>query len=71
MNKRSDHMSYTLKQELLIDTLAKEKVRDLQTELRDRKNLLSDSQRDLLLRDLKRYQELLYQCRLNRQIDLR
>lgn len=64
-------MTYTLEQELLIDTLAKEKVRDLQTELRDRKSLLSDTQRELLLRDLKRYQELLYQCRLNRQIDLR
>ncbi len=40
-------------------------------QLHDRKSLLSDSQRDLLVRDLKRYQELLYQCRLNRQIDLR
>lgn len=64
-------MTYTLQQELLIDTLAKEKVRNLNDQLNDRKSLLSDSQRDLLLRDLKRYQELLYQCRLNRQIDLR
>lgn len=64
-------MDYTLEQELLIDTLAKEKVRNLNDQLNDRKSLLSDSQRDLLLRDLKRYQELLYQCRLNRQIDLR
>ncbi len=64
-------MAYTLEQELLIDKLAKEKVRDLHTELNDRKSLLSISQRDLLLRDLKIYQELLYQCRLNRQIDLR
>lgn len=64
-------MNYTLQQELLIDTLAKEKVRNLNDQLNDRKSLLSDSQRDLLLRDLKRYQELLYQCRLNRQIDLR
>ena len=67
----SDCMDYTLEQELLIDTLAKEKVRNLNDQLNDRKSLLSDSQRDLLLRDLKRYQELLYQCRLNRQIDLR
>lgn len=64
-------MTYTLQQELMIDTLAKEKVRSLHEQLHDRKSLLSDSQRDLLSRDLKRYQELLYQCRLNRQIDLR
>lgn len=64
-------MTYTLQQELLIDTLAKEKVRSLHDQIHDRKSLLSDSQRELLLRDLKRYQKLLYQCRLNRQIDLR
>lgn len=64
-------MTYTLQQELLIDTLAKEKVQSLHDQLHDRKSLLSDSQRDLVIRDLKRYQELLYQCRLNRQIDLR
>lgn len=64
-------MTYTLEQELLIDTLAKERVHSLHEQLHDRKSLLSDSQRDLLVRDLKRYQELLYQCRLNRQIDLR
>lgn len=64
-------MTYTLEQELLIDTLAKKKVHILHDQLHDRKSLLSDSQRDLLVRDLKRYQELLYQCRLNRLIDLR
>lgn len=64
-------MTYTLEQELLIDTLAKERVHSLHDQLHDRKSLLSDSQRDLLVRDLKRYQELLYQCRLNRLIDLR
>lgn len=64
-------MRYTLQQELLIDTIAKDKIRILNDQLHDRKSLLSDSQRELLLRDLKRYQELLYQCRLNRQIDLR
>lgn len=64
-------MTYTLQQELLIDTLAKEKVQSLHEQLNDRKSLLSDSQRDLLVRDLKRYQELLYQCRLNRQIEVR
>ena len=64
-------MTYTLQQELMIDTLAKEKVHSLHDQLHDRKSLLSDSQREHLLRDHKRYQELLYQCRLNRQIDLR
>lgn len=64
-------MTYTLQQELLIDTLAKEKVQSLHEQLNDRKSLLSDSQRDLLVRDLKRYQELLYQCRLNRQMEVR
>lgn len=64
-------MTYTLEQELMIDTLAKEKVHSLHDQLHDRKSILSESQRDLLLKDLKRYQELLYQCRLNRQIDLR
>lgn len=64
-------MTYPLEQELLIDTLAKERVHSLHDQLHDRKSLLSDSQRDLLVRDLKKYQELLYQCRLNRQLELR
>jgi len=64
-------MTYTLQQELLIDTLAKEKVQNLHEQLNDRKSLLSEPQRDLLVRDLKRYQELLYQNRLNRQIEVR
>ncbi len=64
-------MTYTIQQELLIDTLAKEKVNSLHDQLNDRKSLLSEPQRDLLVRDLKRYQELLYQNRLNRQIEVR
>lgn len=64
-------MTYTLQQELMIDTLTKEKINSLHEQLHDRKSLLSDSQQDLLVRDLKRYQELLYQNRLNRQIELR
>lgn len=64
-------MTYTLQQELLIDALAKEKVNSLHDQLNDRKSLLSDSQQDLLVRDLKSYQELLYQNRLNRQIEVR
>lgn len=54
-------MRYTLQQELLIYTLAKDKVLILNDQLHDRKSSMSRSQRDLLLRDLKRYQELLYQ----------
>lgn len=64
-------MTYTLEQELQIDTLAKEKINSLHEQLNDRKSLLSDSQREHLLRDLKRHQELLYQCRLNRQMEVR
>lgn len=64
-------MPYTLEQELLIYYLAKEKVRALRDELNDKKIKLSDRQRDLLLRELQRCQELLYTNRLNRQIEVR
>lgn len=63
-------MPYTLQQELSIHDLAKDKVRMLHDELNDKKNPLSDQQLDLLLRELKRYQELLYANRLNRQINI-
>lgn len=35
------------------------------------KDVLSDRQRESARKELKQYQELLYQNRLNRQIDLR
>ena len=63
-------MTYTLEQELLIYYLAKKNVRTLHDELNDKKIKLSDRQRDLLLRELQRYQELLYTNRLNRQINI-
>ncbi len=63
-------MTYTLQQELAIRDIAEEKVRSLHDELNDKKNPLSDRQRDLLLRELQRYQELLYANRLNRQIEI-
>lgn len=63
-------MTYTLQQELKIHDLAKEKVRTLHDELNDKKIQLSDRQRDLLLRELQRCQELLYTNRLNRQIEI-
>ncbi len=66
----SDSMPYTLQQELTIHDLAKEKVRTLHDELNDKKNQMSDHQRDLTLRELQRYQELLYANRLNRQIEI-
>lgn len=63
-------MNYTLKQELIIHGLIKEKIRTLHDELNDKKNPLTDHQHDQLLRELQRYQELLYANRLNRQINL-
>lgn len=63
-------MTYTLQQELSIHDLAKDKVRLLHDELNDKKNQMSDHQRALLIHELKRYQELLYANRLNRQINI-
>jgi hypothetical protein len=64
-------MTYSLSQELLISNLTKEKIRDLHDELSNRKSLLSNQQRSELAQELRSYQELLYQNRLNRQIELR
>lgn len=64
-------MTYTLQQELSIHDLAKEKIRSLHDELNDKKNQMSDYQRAQLIHELKRYQELLYANRLNRQIEVR
>lgn len=64
-------MEYSLNQELLINNLIKEKIRDLHQLLHDKKNVISDRQQENARKELKQYQELLYQNRLNRQIDLR
>ncbi|MDC0751807.1 hypothetical protein [Enterococcus innesii] len=64
-------MKYTLSEELLIHDLTKEKIRSLHDQLNDRKVQLTETQRDLSIRELRSYQELIYQNRLNRQIDLR
>ncbi|MFD2390631.1 MULTISPECIES: hypothetical protein [Enterococcus] len=64
-------MPYTYSQELLINTLAKEKVRDLQQELYGKGSVISDRQREALIRECREYQELLYQNRLNRQLEVR
>ncbi|MGJ0738948.1 hypothetical protein [Enterococcus casseliflavus] len=64
-------MTYTFDQELLINGLVKEKIRDLQQLIHDKKDLLSDRQLETARRDLKQYQDLQYQNRLNRQINMR
>jgi len=64
-------MKYTISEELLIHDLTKEKIRSLHDQLNDRKVPLTDTQRDLSIRELRSYQELIYQNRLNRQIELR
>lgn len=64
-------MKYTLSQELLIHELTKEKIRCIHDELNDRKRPLTETQRDLSTRELWSCQELIYQNRLNRQIELR
>ena len=64
-------MTYTLNQELLIHSLAKEKVKTLQMLLYDNKFELSARQYDHMRGELRQYQELLYQNRLNRQIEVR
>lgn len=64
-------MTYTLIQEILINKLTKEKVNELHDLLHDKKSLLSDRQREKALRELRSCQELLYQYRLNRQIEVR
>lgn len=64
-------MTYTLQQELLISNLSKEKIRDLQQVVHNQKSMLSDQQKENTCRELRQYQELLYQNRLNRQIEVR
>ncbi|OJG30028.1 hypothetical protein RU99_GL000850 [Enterococcus casseliflavus] len=55
----------------MIHGLIKEKMRTLHDQLNDRKVPLTETQRDLSIRELRSYQELIYQNRLNRQIELR
>lgn len=63
-------MRYTRNQESLINKLAKEKVNELQSLLYG-KEVLSDRQRESARRELIECQELLYQNRLNRQMEMR
>lgn len=63
-------MTYSFDQELLISGLVKEKIRDLQQLTHDKKGLLGDQQLEIARRDLKHYQDLQYQNRLNRQTNI-
>jgi hypothetical protein len=63
-------MPYNFEQELLIDGLVKEKIRDLQLLIHEKKGFLSDWQNEIARCELKQYQELQYQNRLNRQINI-
>ncbi|MCR1931648.1 hypothetical protein [Enterococcus gallinarum] len=64
-------MTYTLNQEFLINKLVKEKVNELHFLLHDKKRVLSYWQIENARSELKGYQELLYQNRLNRQLEMR
>lgn len=64
-------MPYNFEQELLIDGLVKEKIRSMQQLTHDKKGLLSDPQLETARHELKQYQNLQYQNRLNRQINMR
>ncbi|WP_429976621.1 hypothetical protein [Enterococcus sp. AZ051] len=63
-------MSYTPKQERLIRELVTEKIQDLQHLLHDKRGSLSDRQREACKRDLREFQELLYQNRITRQTNV-
>lgn len=63
-------MNYSLNQELIINGLLKEKITDLQQFIHDKKDLLSDRQLETARRYLKQYQDLQYQNRLNRHINI-
>ncbi len=63
-------MSYTPRQEILIRELATEKIQDLQHLLHEKRGSLSDRQRETCNRDLREFQELLYQNRITRQTNV-
>lgn len=63
-------MPYNFEQELLIDGVVKEKIRSLQQFIHDKKDFLSDRQLETARHELKQYQDLQYQNRLNRQINV-
>lgn len=62
---------YTFKQEELIEKSIAKSIQDLQYLVHDKKSVLSARQLDTAKRELKQYQELQYQNRLNRLINMR
>lgn len=62
---------YTLEQEELIEKLVAEAIQNLQHLVHDKRGLLSDRQLDASRRELEQYQELQYQNRLIRQMNMK
>ncbi|GEL79450.1 hypothetical protein EMU01_05940 [Enterococcus mundtii] len=62
---------YTFKQEELIKKSIAKSIQDLQYLVHDKKSVLSARQLDTAKRELKQYQELQYQNRLNRLINMK
>ncbi|MEB6088071.1 hypothetical protein MXF21_18320 [Enterococcus casseliflavus] len=63
--------SYTFKQEELIEKLVAEAIQNLQHLVHDKRGLLSDRQLEATRCELEHYQELQYQNRLNRQMNMK
>lgn len=63
-------MNYTNTQEELIHELAEEKIRNLYDDRQRLKGKMSDSQAKKIDGEIKELQELSYQSRLNRQINV-
>lgn len=63
-------MNYSIYQEKLIHQLAEEKIRCLYDDRQRLKDRLSESQAAKIDSDIKELQELSYQSRLNRQINV-
>lgn len=61
---------YTLEQEELIEKLVAEAIQNLQHLVHDKRGLLSDRQLEASRCELEQYQELQYQNRLNRQMNI-
>lgn len=62
---------YTFEQEELIEKLVAEAIQNLQHLVHDKRGLISDWQLVASRCELEQYQELQYQNRLNRQINVR
>ncbi|MGM0149032.1 hypothetical protein [Enterococcus sp. AZ162] len=62
---------YTFKQEELIEKSIAKSIQDLQYLVHDKKSVLSDRQLEAAKSELEQYQELQYQNRLNRLINMK